>query len=96
MGLLYLSSISVAQLLAQSYLTLDDSMDCSLPGSCVHGIFPARVLVWVAVSFSGGSSDPGIEPVPPAFAGRFLITELPGKPSISLNFSQIILSFNSF
>ena len=33
---------------AQSYLTLSDSMDCSLPGSSVHGIFQARVLEWVA------------------------------------------------
>ena len=34
----------------------------NLPGSCVHGIFQARVLEWVAISFSRGSSDPGIEP----------------------------------
>ena len=32
--------------------TLCDSMDCSLPGSSVHGIFQARVLEWVAISFS--------------------------------------------
>ena len=31
---------------AQSYLTLSDSMDCSLPGSSVHGIFQERVLEW--------------------------------------------------
>ena len=33
-------------------------MDCSLPGFSVHGIFQARVLEWVAISFSGGSSRP--------------------------------------
>ena len=33
-------------------LTLCNSMDCSLPGSSVHGIFQARVLEWVAISFS--------------------------------------------
>ena len=33
-------------------------MDCSLPGSSVHGIFQARVLEWVAISFSRGSSQP--------------------------------------
>ena len=33
-------------------------MDCSLPGSPVHGIFPARVLEWVAISFSTGSPQP--------------------------------------
>ena len=34
---------------AQSYLTLSDPMDCSPPGSSVHGIFQARVLEWVAI-----------------------------------------------
>ena len=37
----------------QSCLTLCDPMDCSLPGSSVHGIFQARVLEWVAIAFSG-------------------------------------------
>ena len=36
----------------QSYLTLSDRMDHSLPGSSVHGIFQARVLEWVAIAFS--------------------------------------------
>ena len=39
---------------AQSCPTLHDPMDCSLPGSSVRGIFQARVLVWVAIVFSGG------------------------------------------
>ena len=43
---------------AQSYLTLCDPMDCSLPGSSVHGIFQARILEWVAISFSRGSFRP--------------------------------------
>ena len=38
---------------AQSCLTLSDPMDCSLPGSSVHGIFQARVLEWGAIAFSG-------------------------------------------
>ena len=37
---------------AQLCLTLSDPMDCSLPGSPVHGIFQARVLEWVAIDFS--------------------------------------------
>ena len=37
---------------AQSCPTLRDSMDCSLPGSSVHGIFQARVLEWGAIAFS--------------------------------------------
>ena len=43
---------------AQSYPTLYDLMDCSLPASSVHETFQARVLEWVAVSFSRGSSQP--------------------------------------
>ena len=37
---------------AQSYPTLSDPMDCSLPGSFVHRIFQARVLEWGAIAFS--------------------------------------------
>ena len=37
---------------AQSCRTLSDPMDCSLPGSSVHGIFQARVLEWGAIAFS--------------------------------------------
>ena len=43
---------------AQSCPTLCNPMDCSLPGSSVHGIFQARILEWVAISFSRGSSRP--------------------------------------
>ena len=42
----------------QSCPTLCDPMDCSLPGSSIHGIFQARVLEWVAIAFSRGSSWP--------------------------------------
>ena len=37
---------------AQPYPTLSDPMDCSLPGSSIHGIFQARVLEWGAIAFS--------------------------------------------
>ena len=43
---------------AQSCLTLCSPMDCSSPGSSVHGIFQERILEWVAISFSRGSSWP--------------------------------------
>ena len=42
----------------QSCPTLCDPMDCSLPGSSVHGIFQVIVLEWIAISFSRGSSLP--------------------------------------
>ena len=45
-------------ILVQSCPTLCDPMDCSPPGSSVHGIFQARILEWVATSFSRGSSWP--------------------------------------
>ena len=37
---------------SQSCLTVSNSVDCSLPGSSVHGILQARVLEWVAIAFS--------------------------------------------
>ena len=40
---------------AQSCLTLSDPMDCSLPGSSIHGIFQARALEWSAIAFSEGT-----------------------------------------
>ena len=60
--------------LLQSCLTLYDPMDCSLPGSAVHGILQATTLEWVAMPSSRGSSRPGIElrsPASPALAGEF-------------------------
>ena len=44
---------------AQLYLSLCDSMDCSPAGSSVHGILQARILEWVAISFSWWSSQSG-------------------------------------
>ena len=45
-------------LVAQSRSTLCNLMDTSLPGSCVHGIIQARILEWVTIPFSRGSSWP--------------------------------------
>ena len=45
-------------LLTQSYPTLCNPMDCSPPGSSVHGILQARILEWVAMPSSRGSSQP--------------------------------------
>ena len=46
-------------------------MDCSLPGSSVHGIFQARILVWIATSFSRGSSPPRDQTQVSCIEGRF-------------------------
>ena len=45
-------------LVSQSCPILCDPMDYSLPGSSVHGVSQARILEWVAISFSRGSSGP--------------------------------------
>ena len=46
---------------AQSCLTLGDPMNCSLPGSSVHGILQGRILEWVAMPSSRDLPNPGIE-----------------------------------
>ena len=55
---------------AQLCPTLCDPMYCSLPGFSVHGIFQARVLEWVAISFSRGSSWPRDRTQVSCIAGR--------------------------
>ena len=55
---------------AQSCPTLRDPRDCSLPGSSVHGVFQARVLEWVAISFSRGFSPPRDRTPVSCIAGR--------------------------
>ena len=52
--------------LLQLCLTLCDPMDCSLPGSSVHGILQARTLEWIAMPPPGDLPDPGIESTSPA------------------------------
>ena len=56
------------ELVSQSFPTLRDPMDCSLPAS-VHGILLARILEWVAISFSRGSFRP--RDLTLSLAGRF-------------------------
>ena len=46
---------------AQSYPTVSDPMDCSLPGSSIYGIFQARVLEWVAIAFSAVPAEHGVK-----------------------------------
>ena len=55
-------------------------MNCSLPGFSFHEIFQTRIVEWVAISFSRGSSNPEIEPGSPALQTDSLPTELQGKP----------------
>ena len=58
-------------LAAQSYLTVCNPMDCSPPGSSVHGTLQARILEWVAMPFSRGASQPRDQIWVSCIAGRF-------------------------
>ena len=55
-------------------------MDCSPPGSSVHGILQARILKWVAISFSRRSFPPRNQTQVSCIAGRFFTTEPPENP----------------
>ena len=63
-------AVYVYVLVALSDLTLCYLMDCSLPGSSIHGIFQAKVLEWVAISFSRGSSQSRDRTLVSCVAGR--------------------------
>ena len=77
------------------YPILCDPLDCSPPGSSVQGILQARILKWVAVPFSRGSSLPkeGMSIMSPALAGRFFTTSaiwegLPWYPRRAQSFAE--------
>ena len=59
---------------SQSCPTLCDPMDCSSPGSSVHGILQARILEWVAIPFSQGTSWPRDRTQVSRIAGSFFTT----------------------
>ena len=73
---------AVLCLVTQLCPTLCDSMDCSPPGSSVHGILQARILEWVAMPSSGDHPNPGIELRSPTLQVDSLPAVLPGKPPL--------------
>ena len=78
-------------LVTQLCPTLSNPMDCSPPGSSVHGIFQARILEWGAISFSRDCHflfygvNPGIEPGSPVLQADSLPSEPPGKGATGRN-----------
>ena len=80
--------VKMKVLVTQSSPTLCDPLDYSPPGSSVHGILQARILEWVAISFSKGSSWPGIKPGSPTSQADSLPSDPPGK----LSMGEIALS----
>ena len=74
---------AVDHLSAQSCSTLCDPMDYSLPGFSVHEILQSRILEWIVISYSRGSSQSRVQLtslVSPALAGRFFTTSPSGRP----------------
>ena len=78
---IYVLRVKSESEVAQSCPTLCDPMDCSLSGSSAHGIFQARVLEWVAISFSRGSSQLRDQPGSPTLQAD----ALPSEPVRKLN-----------
>ena len=76
--------LCVCVLVAQLCPTLCDAMDCNLPCSSVRGILHARILEWVAIPFSRGSSQPRYQTCVSFVSGDFFSSEPPGKPTFIL------------
>ena len=68
-------------LVTQSCPTLCDPKDCSPPGFSAHGILQTRIQEWVAIAFSRGYPDPGIEPRSLALQADSLPSKPQGKPN---------------
>jgi len=84
--------VCVRAKLLQSCLTLCDPMDYSLPGSSVHGILQARILEWVAMPCSRGSSQPRdgtCVSVSPALSGRFFTTSTTWETLLNVSQSAL-------
>ena len=77
------NSVCVCVCESLSGVQLCDPMDCGLPGCSVHGILQARILDWVAFSFSGDLPDPGVEGLLSCVGSRFFTAEPPRKSIIT-------------
>ena len=80
--LLSFNYLEVRSEVAQPCATLCNPIDCSLPCSSIRGIFQARILQWLAISFSRESSWPGIQTQVSHIAGRcFTLWATRGSPN---------------
>ena len=76
--------LTILTVVAKPCPILCDPMDCNLPDSSVHGIFQARVLEWIAISFSRGSSQPRDRT-------RVSCSMSPGNEIVILGFSNLLI-----
>ena len=83
------SDVLLRVLVAQSCLTLCDPMDYSLLGFSVHGILQARILEWIAIPFSRGTSQPRDRTLVSCITGRFFTVWATGKSQISASTQNI-------
>ena len=80
--------LCVLWLVTQLCPTLCNPLDCSLPGSSVHGILQARILEWVAVPASRGSFQPKVRTQISCITGRFITTWATRETQELLTISQ--------
>ena len=86
-------ALCVCVLVTQSCPTLCDPTDCSPPGFSVHGILQARILEWIAIPFSRGTSQPRDWTQVSCLTGRFFTIWATGKSNVTLPF---LFSFFKF
>ena len=91
-GRKYLHITYIWRVSAHSCLTLWDPMNCSPPGSFVHGVFQSRRQKWAAIS--SGSSGPGIKLVSPALAGGFFTTVPPDSRYLIKGLDLVYIQLN--
>ena len=84
---------------AQSYLTLSNSVDCNQPGSSIHGIFQARILEWLPFRPPEYLPNPGIKPMSPETsalqADSFPLSHLENQCTITCVYTHYILIHSS-
>ena len=93
---IHLSLYCCCCLVTKSCPTLCDPVDYSPSGSSVHGVLQARILEWIVMSSSGGSSLPGDWTHVSCLAGRFFTTEALGNHPHTLTFLSLSLSLSLY
>ena len=79
-------------LVTQSYLTLCDPVDYSLPSSSVHGVIHPGILEWLPFPPLGDLPNPGFKPESPAFQKDYLLSELQDVARVSVGMLKKVIS----